>query len=502
MMEVGGVFGSLLNEISVSMCGFEGSLNTKSSGIITAEDVGADYYYAHYVGGFCGSAGRANSDITVKNCYAKADIVCQTDNGLQDAGLFAGGKGFVHDNGLYQNLVSSGSIKAIRKGKTKKEYAFWAGESGFANNYDASTCKNCIVLKDGTAVVTGRAYQKEPVEKTYSLEKTTLAELLCGKLGFSEKSWKINGNAFPEFSVCFLHKKAYCTSCGIKACSKHTYKTTTTKATLTKNGGTVKRCTVCGKEASKTVVYYPKTIKLSATTYNYDGKVKTPSVVVKDADGKTLKKGTDYKVTYAGGRKKVGAYKVTVTMMGKYTGSKTLTFKIQKVNISKCTVKLSDTVYTYNGKTKTPTVKVQSPDGKTLKKGTDYKVTYASGRKKVGTYKVTVTMMGKYTGSKTLTFKIIPRAASINKLTAKSKQITVKLNRSLQQSTGYEVQYSTAKTFKSAKKAVVKSYKTSSVVLSGLKAKATYYVRVRTYKTVNGVKYYSNWSNYKQIKTK
>ena len=70
------------------------------------------------------------------------------------------------------------------------------------------------------------------------------------------------------------------------------------------------------------------------------------------------------------------------------------------------------------------------------------------------------------------------------------------------QVTGYQIQYSTSKTFSSAKTAPVSSYKTTSVTLKSLSAKKTYYVRVRTYKTVNGTKYYSGWSTYKCAKTK
>ena len=62
--------------------------------------------------------------------------------------------------------------------------------------------------------------------------------------------------------------------------------------------------------------------------------------------------------------------------------------------------------------------------------------------------------------------------------------------------------YSTSKTFKKATTKTVKSYKTTSTTLKNLKAKKTYYVRVRTYKTVSGKKYYSAWSSYKTKKTK
>lgn len=57
--------------------------------------------------------------------------------------------------------------------------------------------------------------------------------------------------------------------------------------------------------------------------------------------------------------------------------------------------------------------------------------------------------------------------------------------------------------FTSSKKTVtVSSYKTTSKKISNLSAKKKYYVKVRTYKTVKGVKYYSSWSKVKSVTTK
>ena len=67
--------------------------------------------------------------------------------------------------------------------------------------------------------------------------------------------------------------------------------------------------------------------KLSSGSYTYDGKVKTPGVVVKSGN-RVLKNGRDYTVSYAKGRKNVGAYKVTVTGKGYYFGKVNLSFKI------------------------------------------------------------------------------------------------------------------------------------------------------------------------------
>jgi len=175
---------------------------------------------------------------------------------------------------------------------------------------------------------------------------------------------------------------------------------------------------------------------------------------------------------------------------------KTTSTKIRRIN----SVTLSNTAYTYNGKIKTPSVTVKNSAGTTLA-SKYYTVTYASGRKNVGKYKVTVTFKGNYSGSKTLYFKINPPKTTIAKLTPAKKCIRVSVAKQSTQVTGYKIQYSTSKKFSTYKTADIKSYKTTAVTIKGLNRKTTYYVRVRTYKTVNGTNYYSGWSTYKYTKT-
>ncbi|MGN0534177.1 MAG: fibronectin type III domain-containing protein [Eubacterium sp.] len=208
----------------------------------------------------------------------------------------------------------------------------------------------------------------------------------------------------------------------------HTLKTTTTKATTSKDGKIVKACTKCGKTVSTTVIPKASSIKLSATSYTYDGKVKTPSVTVKDSKGKTLKKNTDYTVTYASGRKNVGQYAVKISFKGNYSGTKTLYFTIK------------------------------------------------------------------------------PKATSISSVSAGSKKFTVKWKKQATQTTGYQIQYSTSSKFSKAKTVTVGKNSTTSKTVSKLSAKKKYYVRVRTYKTVkiNGkaTNIYSSWSKAKAVTTK
>ena len=77
-----------------------------------------------------------------------------------------------------------------------------------------------------------------------------------------------------------------------------------------------------------TVIYKASSVKLSKTSYTYNGKAQKPKVVIKTSKGKALTEGKDYTVKYPKGMKTPGSYTVTVTFKGNYSGKKTLTFTI------------------------------------------------------------------------------------------------------------------------------------------------------------------------------
>lgn len=171
------------------------------------------------------------------------------------------------------------------------------------------------------------------------------------------------------------------------------------------------------------------------------------------------------------------------------------------------TIKLSTTSYTYSGSVKKPTVKVYDAKGKVISSA-NYTVSYASGRKNVGRYKVTVKFKGsKYSGTKYTYFYINPKGTSISSVSGAAKAFTVKWNKqsakmATSRITGYQVRYSTSSKMTSPKTKTVKGYASTSSKITNLKAKKTYYVQVRTYKTVNGRNYYSSWSKVRSVKTK
>ena len=167
------------------------------------------------------------------------------------------------------------------------------------------------------------------------------------------------------------------------------------------------------------------------------------------------------------------------------------------------TISLSKTAFTYNKKVQKPTITVKGSDGKEIA-ASNYTVTYSnSSSKKVGEYKVTITFKGNYEGTKTFTYKINPKGTSLKKLTKGSKQFKATWKKQKTETSGYELQYATNKAFTSGKKKItIKKNKTTSSTVKKLKSKKKYYVRIRTYKTVNGKKYYSGWSKVLNVKTK
>ncbi|WP_301544563.1 cellulase family glycosylhydrolase [Ruminococcus bicirculans (ex Wegman et al. 2014)] len=167
-------------------------------------------------------------------------------------------------------------------------------------------------------------------------------------------------------------------------------------------------------------------------------------------------------------------------------------------DITKATVSgISTKAFTGKAITQNVTVKVGNT---VLKNGTDYTVSY-SNNKKVGKATVKITGKGKYGGVITKTFKINPAKQEIQKLTAKSKAFFIDWAQK-GSATGYEIQYATNSKFTGAKKVTITNNKTDKTTVSKLSANKKYYVRVRSYTTVKGTKYYGAWSATKTVTTK
>ncbi|MDO5335026.1 MAG: fibronectin type III domain-containing protein [Coriobacteriia bacterium] len=162
------------------------------------------------------------------------------------------------------------------------------------------------------------------------------------------------------------------------------------------------------------------------------------------------------------------------------------------------TISLAGTSFTYTGKAFAPAVTVKDSKSKTLTKGTDYTVSYASGRTAVGSYAVKVSLKGNYSGEKQLSFNVVPKKASVKKLSAKKKSLTVTMGAkpTATAGTGYQVAYKQKGTSKW--KTVNTSKQTTKI--KKLKKGKKYYVKARAYKKVGNATYYGAYSKAKLSK--
>lgn len=275
-----------------------------------------------------------------------------------------------------------------------------------------------------------------------------------------------------------------------------------------------------------------------------------PIVVVRDSNGTVFKEGTDYTVQYQDnylpdGDQACGVY-VYVTPIGSYVGNPVLTGLLSlcrgeqpddtdddqntdddpKSNDTKDTSnsKKPQNPTTANKLKKQKITKVSSAYKKsvgqsfTLKPKAKGKITYKTGNKKVatvnskgkvtvkGTGKATITVTAKATSTysksvKKITVYGVPKKPEMKKLTAGKKKFTVQWKKD-KKADGYQVQYSTDKKFKKNVKSVNVSKKNTKATVKKLKKGKTYRVRVRSYKKINGKKYYSGWGKVKSVKVR
>ena len=386
---------------------------------------------------------------------------------------------------------------------------------------EGSHCSVCgaVIKAQDTTKATGHKFGNWTTTKSATCTESGTQIRKCETCGATEsKSLSAKGHtevvdkAIP--ATCTTDGKtegSHCSVCGAVIKAQTTITATGHKssgwivdktASIGVKGSKHKECTVCKKvletaeiPALSRISISKASVTLSTSTYAYDGKAKKPGVTVK-LNGKTLKNGTDYTVSYSNNTK-VGTAKVTITGKGNYTGSVSKTYSI-KNNFKKATVSgISNKSYTGKNITQSITAKY---NGKTLKNGTDYTVSYSSN-KSIGTATVKIAGKGSYTGTITKTFKINPAKQEIQKLTAKSKAFFVDWAQK-GSATGYEIQYATNSKFTSAKKITITNKKTDTKTISKLSGKKKYYVRVRSYTTVKGTKYYGAWSASKSVTTK
>ena len=404
--------------------GFGGYLsgNTITDSVALGDVTGKLTLNKAKAGGFVGT----NKNCNIKDCYAAGTVT--GSNEYAAAGGFVGYDDSGTTEACYYDKTKNSALNAVGaiekegsndiKGKESSELLadvcenYYGGheyETEWTVDKEASCtekgsqshhCKRCENKTDVTVI----EKKDHILEKTEAKEATHLTEgniaywtcQICKKYFKDEAGSQeitladtvIAKNTVHTADATGWHtdEKNHWRTC---ECGEILNKAAHTEKTVTTETGTsVTSCAVCGKELSTATIPMVSEIALSQISYTYNGKVKTPAVIVKDSNGTVLQEGTDYEVTYTGNRKSIGQYTVRVTLKGKYTGTKELTFEIVPKG-TKLTAK--------SGQKKAFTVKWK----KQKKQISGYQIQY--GTKKNFSKAKTVTVKSKNTTKKKIT---------------------------------------------------------------------------------------------------
>ena len=291
-------------------------------------------------------------------------------------------------------------------------------------------------------------------------------------------------------------------------------------ATQEADGKIYNRCVSCYaiEEGTEKVIPRIATIKLSTEVCTYNGKIRTPSIIIKDSTGKKLVERVDYVRIggVTGETKNPGYYRIPIKFQGNYKGEKNLFFTIKpkaptKLDFvadydnyvtlmwEKSVGAVGYRVYQYSpSKNKyvlKDSVKSIAYSVSDLKSGTTYKFKIRPYIKNSLTGK---TIWGDY--SEAFTVCTRPAKPTIKTLTATGNKATLTWN-NVSGETGYQVYYSTSKngTYKKLKSLSADNVKYSKSKLTSGK---TYYFKVRAYKKLDGKTVFSDFSAVKSLKIK
>ncbi len=196
-------------------------------------------------------------------------------------------------------------------GKTYTETIPATGHK-YATEMHAATCTSIgVSIKKCTVCGTVASASTTPAKGHSFVSEITAAT--CTSIGYETKTCKTCGE-------CHFVRKIPATG--------HTLKTDVEPATFTESGLSTTSCKTCETITKATLIKRIASVTLSATKFTYNGKNQSPTVVVKDSAGKTLRKNIDYTVSAPSVRKNPGKYAVKVTFKGNYSGEKMLYFTI------------------------------------------------------------------------------------------------------------------------------------------------------------------------------
>lgn len=425
----------------------------------------------------------------------------------------------------------------------------------YSFDYNNNASENKAIVYDGYDNGADVCYNVDSHNKLPGANHTLAVKLQAGKVYYflfkATDLYNINYK-YPDYSFDLTVTKGH-TCSYYKNCINPVYHDLDDDyGIIDKDGQVYDYCLTCANRVVLKTIYAVDKVELSSEAYVYDGKAHKPKVTLYDRFGNvisaknyTLKYSPRYNKYYNIKSPKsfaeVGSYYVSIdfnknnlyygfskefyeiipksakiTSVAAKPGGFTLNWKKQADQNQITGYKImynefGDPLTSY--KTKVVTVdnaKALSQTIKNLKANKKYYI-------RIQTYKyidvhetgfetdadpTSYYVYSDWSNMVTVTTKAVPKSTTMKSVKPIINCFTVQWNKQPKGTNGYQIKYSTNSEFKDAKYVTIKDTKTTSKTVRNLKRNTKYYVKVRTYKLVDGERFYSSWSDPKSVVTK
>lgn len=269
-----------------------------------------------------------------------------------------------------------------------------------------------------------------------------------------------------------------------------------------REGEKKRECVICNDDEIRTIPktdhQYGEYTITKPVTCTSDGEEKRICKVCDNAETRIIRStGHDLKLskTVKPTTEKIG---YTLYQCSKCSKTEKDNFLPKLVKITTSCVYGLNRSYSYKGRTITPKFTV-IVNGKTLRSDKDYSVEYKNNVN-IGKATIVITGKGSYAGRISKTFDICPTKENITGLSAVKNSLLVKF-KSQNNVSGYQINVCSKPNFKGGRYTTVNNRNITSAIIKNLSPLKKYYIRVRSFKIVNKVKYYGEWSTIKGIYT-
>ena len=374
---------------------------------LNGEQLTSDYYtYSWNTEDFI-SAGKKTLNVIFTNGYQGSKSV---DFEIYPKDASSADVDLSQDSFIYDETVKKASVESIKLGELvldTSDYTFSFPDTDYVNAGKKTMIINYKRNFKGQKIL---EYEIKPNDHEATIILDQSSVLYDGNTHYPEISVSVDGKELPTSNYTVTWDDYDFISAGTK------------NLTVSLNGNYLGSKSTSYAITQKQISSDSDVeVTLSQNEFSYNSKEQKPSIESVKLGDLILTKEKDYDIVWENPDKNddgdsdyssSGKKKFKLEFKGNFSGSKTVEYEIKNLDVSSCTVNLSQDEFAYNSKEQKPSVESVTYGDLTLTEN-DYDISWTSDNyTSPGDKSLTLNFKGNYAGEKTVGFKILSKNAS------------------------------------------------------------------------------------------